>query len=176
MMPAPTSHPAAPSGPELRDIHLPPSPSWWPPAPGWWLLAGLLALALGVAAWLWLRRRRMRQRVRQVMLEVEQLVLRHRRDGDTAALVAGLHQLLRRAARRHDARAAWQRGEAWRQTLARMPVDDAVLEQLLALDEAIYRPPSSFDDVAAVMAVRQWLALALKPSAWKPAAPEHAHA
>ncbi|MBP6325901.1 MAG: DUF4381 domain-containing protein, partial [Dokdonella sp.] len=23
-------------GPQLRDIHLPPDPSWWPPAPGWW--------------------------------------------------------------------------------------------------------------------------------------------
>ena len=33
---------AAPAGPDLRDIHLPPAPSWWPPAPGWWLLAFVL--------------------------------------------------------------------------------------------------------------------------------------
>ena len=40
----------AASGPDLRDIHLPPTPSWWPPAPGWWLLAivVLIAIATGV--------------------------------------------------------------------------------------------------------------------------------
>ena len=31
---------------QLRDIHLPPEPSWWPPAPGWWLLALLLVIYL----------------------------------------------------------------------------------------------------------------------------------
>jgi hypothetical protein len=37
---------------QLRDIHLPPDPSWWPPAPGWWMLAALAAVMLlaGVVA------------------------------------------------------------------------------------------------------------------------------
>ena len=36
----------------LRDVHVPPAPSWWPPAPGWWLLAGVVVLVLlGIVAW-----------------------------------------------------------------------------------------------------------------------------
>ena len=177
-MMAPPVQPAATpaSGPSLRDIHLPPEPSWWPPAPGWWALAVLLLLALLTAIWLWRRYRRALHQRQQVLLELDRLELRHRRDGDQAALASGLHQLLRRVARRHDALAAQQRGDAWRRTLARMPVDAATLDRLLALDQLIYRPVSSFDHAAAVIAVRQWLRLALKPAAWKRTAPEHAHA
>jgi len=79
-----------------------------------------------------------------------------------------MHQLLRRVARRHDPLATQQRGEAWRQTLARVPVDSATLDHLLVLDQAIYRPQLSFDYAAASAAVRQWLQLALQPRAWKP--------
>jgi hypothetical protein len=86
-----------------------------------------------------------------------------------------LHQLLRRVARRHDALATQQRGEAWRQTLARVPVDALTLERLLALDQAIYRPQLSFDHAAAAAAVRQWLQLALKPRTWKQAPLERGH-
>jgi ABC-type nickel/cobalt efflux system permease component RcnA len=177
MMMPPAQPVAAPvSGPSLRDIHLPPEPSWWPPAPGWWLLAGLLMLALLGAIWLWRKHRRAQQQRRQVLHELDRLVMQHQRDGDQAALASGLHQLLRRVARKHDALAAQQRGEAWRQTLARMPVDAVTLGRLLALDQQIYRPPSSFDHAAAVTAVRQWLRLALKPATWKRTAQEHAHA
>jgi ABC-type nickel/cobalt efflux system permease component RcnA len=164
------------SGPSLRDIHLPPEPSWWPPAPGWWVLAGLLLLAGLAVIWLWRKYRRAQHQRRQVLLELDRLVMQHRRDSDQAALASGLHQLLRRVARKHDALAAQQRGEAWRQTLARMPVDAVTLDRLLALDLQIYRPPSSFDHAAAVTAVRQWLRLALKPATWKRTAQEHAHA
>lgn len=165
-----------PPGPSLRDIHLPPEPSWLPPAPGWWALAALSLVLLLVATWLWRRHRRAQHQRQRVLLELDRLVLRHQCDGDQVALASGLHQLLRRVARRHDVLAAQQRGAPWRQTLARMPVEAATLDRLLALDQQIYRPPSSFDHAAAVMAVRQWLRLALKPAAWKRTAPEHAHA
>lgn len=158
---------AARQGPELRDIHLPAEPSWWPPAPGWWMLAGLLLLALLAGVWRWRRRRRALAQQQRVMLELDRLALQHERDGDQVALASGLHQLLRRMARRHDALAAQQRGDAWRQTLARMPVDTATLDHLLALDQLIYRPRASFDHVATVMAVRHWLQLAVKPATWK---------
>ncbi len=161
---------AAP-GPSLRDIHLPADPSWWPPAPGWWLLAVLALVALAFFVWGWRRHRRVRSRRQQILDELDQLVRQTRDEGDQAALVRDLHQLLRRVARQHDAQAALQRGEAWRQTLARVPVDGAALEQLLALDELIYRPSSACDDDALVAAVRQWLRLAVKPSNWNAAAP-----
>ena len=166
----------APAGPRLRDIHLPPQPSWWPPAPGWWVLAVLLLAAALLGVWFWRRHRRVVWRREQVLLELDALARRHQSDGDQAALANGLHQLLRRVARRHDAMATQQRGEAWRQTLARVPIDAITLDRLLTLEQAIYRPQPSFDHAAAVAAVRQWLRVALKPATWKPMATERNHA
>lgn len=168
--------PAPSPGPRLRDIHLPPEPSWWPPAPGWWVLAVLL-LALSLAGiWWWRRWRRKSHWRREVLGELERIVQQHRRDDDAAALASSLHQLLRRMARQHEPQAVRQRGDAWRQTLARVPVDTATLQRLLALEQQIYRPQATFDHAASVVAVRTWLRRALKPASWKPAATEHADA
>ena len=166
----------APPGPALRDIHLPSSPSWWPPAPGWWALGVLLLSVLLGAAWLVWRRRVAARARRRVLAEVDRLLERYRQDHAGAALAGGLHQLLRRVARRHDAAAAHQRGDAWRRTLARMPVDAATLDRLQSLEQAIYRPASSFDHEAAASAVRQWLQLALRPRAWRVPSAEQADA
>lgn len=168
----PTPAGASADGPKLRDIHLPPSPSWWPPAPGWWLLAGLILLGLVVAVWAWRRRRDAVGRRQRVLREVDRLSEQYRRDGDQAALAAGLHQLLRRVARQHDASAARQTGSAWRQTLARVPVEASALDRMLALDGLMYQVHPSFDDAVVVGDVRAWLRLALKPSAWKAPATE----
>lgn len=163
---------AAPAGPILRDIHLPAEPSWWPPAPGWWLLALLLLGGLCLAIWSWRRRRRRLGQRRAVLLELDRLVEQHQREGDQAALISGMHQLLRRLARRHDAKAAQQRGDAWRQTLQRVPVDASILQRLLALDDLIYQPPAEFDEAASIDAVRQWLKAAVIPDNWKAATVE----
>lgn len=168
--------PAPLSGPQLRDIHLPPEPSWWPPAPGWWVLLALLLVLSAVGIVWWRRRRRALRQRREVLGELERIAQRHRRDGDAVALAGALHQLLRRVARQHDAQAAQQRGDAWRQTLARVPVDAATLQQLLALEQQLYRPPAAFDHAVSVAAVRTWLQLALKPERWKPVTTEHADA
>jgi hypothetical protein len=163
------------AGPALRDIHLPPAPAWWPPAPGWWLLAALALLIMLATAWCWRRWRRSRQQHRLILDELDRLAQRHARDGDDAALAAALHQLLRRVARRHDAGAAQQRGERWRQTLARVPVETPVLERLLALETMIYRPHPDFDALATLTAARNWLQAAARPRAWKPVPVEHGH-
>lgn len=171
--PAPSVAPAAsPAGPSLRDIHLPAEPSWWPPAPGWWAVALLLLGALLLAVWYRRRRRRRLGQRRAVLGELDRLVEQHQRDADQAALISGMHQLLRRLARRHDMKAAQQRGEAWRQTLQRVPVEAPILQRLLALDEMIYQPPAAFDEAATIDAVRRWLKVAVIPGNWKPAAVE----
>ncbi|UGB46023.1 DUF4381 family protein [Frateuria edaphi] len=149
---------SAPGGPELRDIHLPPAPPWWPPAPGWWLLAALVLGLLGAGAWLLLRARKRRHRRARILAEVDALAIRHA--ADAQALAAGLHQLLRRVARTHDPAAARLRGEAWREALARVPVDAPTLERLLTLESAMYRP-QPYDTRAMMEAVRCWLRAAL---------------
>lgn len=170
----PTS-PAA-DGPPLRDIHLPPSPSWWPPAPGWWLLGALLLLAVIAMGWVWRRRRRRAATRRRPLLEVQRLECEYARDGDRARLAGGLHGLLRRLALAHDPRAAQQRGDAWRDTLARVPVDADVLARLQLLERAIYRPDAGFDADEMVEAVRQWIRLAVYPDRWQAVAGESADA
>lgn len=171
MMPSPPTS----TGPVLRDIHLPPAPAWWPPAPGWWLLAALVALAVLMLLWLWRRQRVLRQRRRQWLGELDRHAQRHARDGDDAALAAGLQQLLRRVARLHDGAATQQRGTAWQATLARVPVPPATLARLAALESAMYRPRGALDATAALAAARAWLHAAARPRAWKRVATEAEH-
>ena len=94
----------------LRDVHVPPAPSWWPPAPGWWLVAALVVTAvLCFVAWHWHRRRRL-QRWQRWFDAVAQ--------GRTPAeQVAAASELLRRAARRVSSSADRLEGEAWLQFL-----------------------------------------------------------
>ena len=91
----------------LRDIHASTAPPWWPPAPGWWLLfAVLLAIVAVLAGWRWHKLRR-RHRVERLF------------DDSIAAArtptqrVATMSELLRRAARRRDARADRLQGDDW---------------------------------------------------------------
>jgi hypothetical protein len=149
------------TGPVLRDIHVPPPPPWWPPAPGWWVLAIVVLLGALAAIFWWRRRRRVHRRVAAVLAELDALAAQHALDGDDATLAAGLHRLLRRAARRRDAAAAHASGEAWRHLLAQVPTDASTLAALLVLDQAIYRP-QPFDQAAALAAVRRWLSAALR--------------
>lgn len=162
------------NAPDLRDIHLPPDPSWWPPAPGWWLSALLLAALLLAVGWAWRQWIRRRRERRRVLEEIEYWRRQHERDADDARLAGALHQLLRRVARLHDPAAVRQQGDAWRTTLQRVPVDAQTLQQLLALEQAMYRPDAPFEASRALAAVRTWLHLALRPRNWKPAVSAHA--
>ncbi|WP_109123749.1 DUF4381 domain-containing protein [Dyella sp. C11] len=149
---------AQPNGPLLRDIHLPPHPSWWPLAPGWWGLAALGLILLALAVWWWRLRHRRRVAEQRVLAEVDRMLALWR--DQPQALATGLHQLLRRAAVRLNPHAAQQRGEEWRQTLASLRVDTATLDHLRALDAAMFQPHATLDPDAAAHATRRWLQLA----------------
>lgn len=94
----------------LRDVHVPPAPSWWPPAPGWWLVVAIiLVVLLCLGAWRWHRHRR-RQRWQRWFDAVPQ-------GRAPAEQVAAASELLRRAARRVSSSADRLEGEAWLQFL-----------------------------------------------------------
>jgi Domain of unknown function (DUF4381) len=164
----------APEAPQLRDIHLPPSPSWWPPAPGWWGLAVLIVLALLLAVWWWRQRGRRRASHRQILAQIDVIAGRHA--GDAAAFAAGMHRLLRQTVRLYDADAVHARDAAWRAALAQVPVDDAMLDRLMSLDAAIYRPGTTLDEAAVTAAMQQWLARALRKPGVDRARMESQHA
>lgn len=100
---------------QLRDIHLPPEPSWWPPAPGWWVLA----ILLGILAWqltrLGLRRWRAHRRRRALQAEFDAVLA----VSGPSAQLAAISELLRRAARNADPTAATLVGKAWLEFLDR---------------------------------------------------------
>jgi hypothetical protein len=93
----------------LRDIHLPPEPSWWPPAPGWWVLAIVLLALVAFAAWHALRAWRARRRRKALLAAFD----RASSLMDPLARVAAVSELLRRAARLRDPQAAALTGDAW---------------------------------------------------------------
>ncbi|GAA0718738.1 DUF4381 domain-containing protein [Dokdonella soli] len=159
-------------GPELHDIHLPPSPSWWPPAPGWWLLAAL-ALALAVFATRWLlRRERERRWRRRVQAELERIAAMHAAQPDPVQVATQVSQLLRRASLLIEPQAAALRDEAWLDFLdRRLPPSHAAAAPFRngagrALIDAPYRRDGdpaapAFDARALLDLARAWLAHAL---------------
>ncbi|KAB7762896.1 DUF4381 domain-containing protein [Xanthomonas maliensis] len=97
----------APGKLPLRDVHLPPTPSWWPLAPGWWGVLAVVALVGGLLVYLRWRRYR-RERAWLALFDAELAVA-----GSVAQRLVVLSGLLRRAARRCDPRADRLQGEDW---------------------------------------------------------------
>ena len=162
----------APVGPQLRDIHLPPEPSWWPPAPGWWLLAILaLALLFVVSRWL-MRRMRERRWRRRVLRELDRIAAIHVVHADPVQLAAQVSQLLRRVSRVVEPAAAAFGDEAWLTFLDRhMPAGQRDTEPFRSgagrvLIDAPYRragdPATQAVDARALLDLaRAWLHAAL---------------
>jgi len=129
----------------LRDVQLPPAPSWWPPAPGYLMIGGVVLLLLVVAAFFWWRRRRRRQRWLQLF--DQELAS----TADAAAELAAIAGLLRRAARQAQPGSESLRDDAWWQRVDPQGTLPEARRSLLA--EGAYRPRVDVNEVAAV---RRW--------------------
>lgn len=146
-----------PSGPVLRDIHPPAPPPWWPPAYGWWILAGAVLLAaLAIVLWrTWGRTRR--RRWRQVRGELMSLCEGYAQSPDPAWLAPRLSQLLRRAARLREPRAASAPGAQWIGCIRKLAPDEATARALEPVHGALYQRHPVLDGDAALAAARRWL-------------------
>lgn len=129
----------------LRDVALPPAPSWWPPAPGWLMLCAALLLVLGIVVFFIQRRRRRRQRWLQQFDDELQAA-----SGATEELAA-IAGLLRRAARLAQPGSEALYDHAWWQRID--PKEDLAEPQRRLLAEGAYRPQVAADEVADV---RRW--------------------
>jgi len=144
----------------LRDVHMPPSPSWWPPAPGWWVLFGVVCLLLVAGFVLYRRWHEAHMRRQRVLAELQALAKQH--GNDDIAYASSIHQLLRRAVRRYASDAHQLQGERWRAMLGRVPVDAATLDKLMTLDARMYQPRADFDRLGVQAAAYRWLEAAVR--------------
>lgn len=129
----------------LRDVQLPPAPSWWPPAPGYLMVGGAVLLVILALALLWWQRRRRRQRWLQAF--DQELAT----TADATAELAAIAGLLRRAARQAQPGSESLRDDAWWQRVDPKGTLPDARRSLLA--EGAYRPRVDASEVAAV---RNW--------------------
>lgn len=145
----------------LRDIHPPPTPSWWPPAPGWWIafavavILAVVAVRFALPRW---RRWRMRRRL---LAALDAIAHRHRAGAIDVSIAAEVSQLLRVAAleRFPQSGAAGLHGAEW---VAFLEARDAATGRFepvrAALTAAPYCPPGTHADAAPLLfAARGWL-------------------
>ncbi len=139
---------------QLRDIHLPPAPSWWPPAPGWWLLALLTVAVLWWVAGRPRRRWRQRRARRQLIEQLAAVQQAHPVEREPAAALAAASELLRRACRRYAPDAVALTGDAWLAFLDRGLADQpfSAGPGRLLLDGP-FRPSVPVEDAREVLAL-----------------------
>lgn len=99
---------------QLKDIHLPPEPSFWPPAIGWWLVLLLFILTIIGVFFIWAKHKRgaPRREAQQLLDEIEKNYLS---DNDTVVYVSEINKLIRRVAMQAFSRqqCAGKSGEKW---------------------------------------------------------------
>ena len=147
-----------PSGPELRDIHLPADPSWWPPAPGWWILFVLAIVLLVWAALGWRRRLRERRWRQRILAGLESIASRQKTQPDPVRLAGEISHLLRRASRLIDPAASALRGEKWLEFLdATLATTEFTQGAGRVILEGPYQRQTTMDADALIDLTRRWL-------------------
>ena len=132
----------------LRDVHEGIAPAWWPPAPGWWWVATVIVVVAMLLAWRWMRRRR---RDGAILRLFDEAVARA---GTPSQQVAAMSELLRRAARRKDAKADTLEGDAWLRFLDEgLPRPVFVAGAGAVLRDGGFRPDVAADEADALHAI-----------------------
>ena len=143
------------TGPELRDIHLPPPPGWWPPAPGWWIIAALVLIAaiyISIKVYIAAKKRLVHD---AILGELERCVVDSR--DDSSRLAASLSLFLRRLTLRSTPAAAAYSGERWISYLDRqVGTDDFSRGVGRVLLDAPFRPQQTYDAAALTALVRRY--------------------
>lgn len=78
---------------QLKDVHLPLTPSWWPPAIGYWLGLALLLLIVILVVGIYKRgqqRRLIKKQLLRELNELEDLFRQHGRESELQAQIAAL--------------------------------------------------------------------------------------
>ena len=91
----------------LRDVHEGIAPAWWPLAPGWWMVAAAIVVIAAFVAWRTATKRRQRAAILRLFDDAMD------RAATPSQQIAAMSELLRRAARRQDARADTLEGADW---------------------------------------------------------------
>ena len=162
---------------ELKDIHLPPAPSWWPPAPGWWIVSFLMLTLIGFGLYKW-RQRQLRQHpIKLALFELAQLDLKTEDTTQQSLVLQDLSALVRRFCIVFFPQRAIAGlcGQQWLEFLrqefsGKIKGQDRELNDndLRPLIEDTYSPNSNTDLVALGQIVEQWFSEQKKKTGVRP--------
>jgi len=82
----------------LKDIHMPPSISYWPPALGWWIIAGLLLIIIIFSIYLFLKFLKKIKPKNEALKILKEIQNEYNRNLNGADTLKKLTKLIRRTA------------------------------------------------------------------------------
>lgn len=145
--------------PDLRDIHLPDTISWWPPAPGWWLLALLVVLVALIIPRVikYIKRKSLNKLALLELTNIEQTFNTHKNNDQ---LVQDISVLLRRICLSYKPRqqVASLTGKDWIDYLNTMTENNYFSEQLgQTLLNAPYQKHAHFNADELITSCKNWI-------------------
>ncbi len=149
----------------LKDIHLPPQPSWRPPAPGWWLVTILLLAAIIYTLIKWRQRLQRLRPIKLALRELAQLDLNPDKPEEQRQVLQELSSLIRRFCIVFfpQTPVAGLCGKTWLEFLikeapskCRVKGEKYLSEALRPLLEETYAPDGSCDLAALGQLVKMW--------------------
>ncbi len=149
---------------ELRDIHLPDTPSYWPLAPGWWLLI-MVSLVVFYFIYNYLKQKRKNRHLNYIMQQQLQAIQSDfKKHNNKHILAADISELLKRFVRHilKNTQAASLTGDTWVHYLNQQ-VDTSVFDKFKTeLTQAQYVPHLDYDAPSFLATVKNYFPAAIK--------------